>query len=187
MKKVFNLFLAASTAVAIFSCRNNDVPVDTHDHDEISKTTVTIVEKTNPQNMQVVNYPSGKADKIFTLEKGKTYTVGVEFFIMHDGKYETAMDEIEKDKEEHFIAYEFVGSDVNIIRIDDEKTTRKDGTKIGVRTEWTINSTPKADALFNIKLYHKPISVNQNFPSPSNQCGKVEGNDIDVNAVFKIK
>lgn len=185
MKKVMNSLLAVSTALVIFSCRKNDVPEDTHDHDEIAKTTVTITDKIT-KNVQVVNFTAGKTDNNFKLEQGKTYTVGVEFFTKHNDKYESAMDMIKKEREEHFITYKFAGVDANVIRTDDD-IIRGDGKRLGVKMEWTVTSTPVDKAVFNLKLYHHPKNVKQDFPSATNQQGYAEGSDMDVNANFDIK
>lgn len=56
---------------------------------------------------------------------------------------------------------------------------RTDGNKIGLKTEWTINSTQPTGKM-NIKLIHAPTSVNQNYPSATNQLGQTQGGESDV-------
>ena len=77
------------------------------------------------------------------------------------------------------------GVDVNILRSAAD-IVRKDGKKLGIKTEWAVNGAP-ASAKVNVKLFHAPTSVNDNAPSPTNQLGAVTGGEADVNAMIGIK
>ena len=184
MKNLINLILILFVSVAIISCRGDEVPQDIHEHEEIEKVTLTITDKGNTANVQTINYIGGVADKSITLQKGKSYTVSLDFFHKHDDHYHSMLDEIIEEKNQHFITYEFAGVSANVIRIADD-VSRNDGKKLGVKTEWSVVSAPSA-AKVNIKLYHGPTSVDDKFPSADNQLGKAMGGDSDVNAYINI-
>lgn len=186
MKNLLNLFLAIFSAIVVFSCRGNDVPEDIHDHDGIEKTTLTITEKSNPSNVQVVDIIGGTATRNVILENGKVYTSSVEFFTKHDNHYDSAMKEIQEERDEHFITYQFAGVSVNVIRTNND-IIRGDGKKLGVKTEWTVTNAPTNNAVVNLKLYHKPTSVNDHSPSAANQLGSVTGGSTDVDVKVNLR
>ncbi|MDO5615325.1 MAG: hypothetical protein Q4G16_03985 [Cruoricaptor ignavus] len=188
MKSIFNntifktLFVAI-LSLSLFSCRNNDAPEDTHDHEEIEKATLTITEK-GTDNVQVITYIGGETDKDLTLENGKTYTAILDFFHKHDDHYHSMLDEIIEEKDEHFVTYEFAGVAATVTRATDD-VTRTDNNKLGIRTEWAISSVPTV-ARVDIKLYHGATSVNSNSPSATNQLGTANGSS-DLNMKITIK
>lgn len=185
MKKIFNILLVLLSTVLLFSCRNeNDIPEDIHEHEEIEKLVVKIVEK-NSLAEQTINYIGGVADKPILLENGKTYSVSLDFQVKHGNEFHSAIDEIEEEKDEHFVTYTFAGADVNILRTADD-IIRTDGKKLGLKTEWTVNSAPSS-AKVNIRLIHGADSVNDQTPSAANQLGSVTGGESDVDALIDIQ
>lgn len=187
MKKIFNILIVLFAAVLLFSCRdgNDDIPEDIHEHEEIEKLVVNISDKNDPSDVQTINYIGGIADKKIILQNGKTYVVGLDFQVKHGNDYHSANDEIEEEKDEHFITYSFAGVNVNVIRAADD-LVRTDGKKVGLKTEWTVTSAPSS-AKVNIKLIHGPTSVNDNSPSATNQLGSVTGGESDVDALIDIQ
>lgn len=185
MKNLFNIILVLFTSVLIFSCRGNDVPEDVHDHEEIEKITLTVIDKADANSVQNISYIGGIADKKLDLENGKTYTVKLDFYVKHGEDYENVLEELLHEKDEHFVTYEFGGVSVNLVRTADD-ITRTDGKRLGLRTEWNVTSAP-VNANVNIKLYHLPTSVNQDFPSVTNQQGSATGGEADVNALIGIQ
>ena len=185
MKNIFNIFVLLSISLAVFSCRNNDIPEDIHEHEEIEKMVLTITESGHPENIQTVNYIGGISDQPIHLENGKTYQINLDFQVKHGSEYESALDEIEEEKEEHFITFEFAGTDVSVKRNADD-ITRADGTRLGISTTWTVNSVAESGKV-NIKLYHAATSVEMNVPSAENQQGSATGGETDVNALLDIE
>ncbi|WP_131725560.1 MULTISPECIES: hypothetical protein [unclassified Chryseobacterium] len=178
MKKIFNITLVLFAALFIFSCRNDDaVPEDVHEHDEIGKVVLKLTDKANPSDVQTVNVISGVADAHLHLEQGKTYITELDFQIKHEDHYDSS-EEIEEEKDQHFITYSPANADITVIRGSND-IVRTDNQKLGLRTEWTVNST-QATGKMNIKLIHLPVSVNQNYPSVTNQLGQTQGGETDV-------
>lgn len=185
MKNVTQLLLLLFAIVLVISCRDSaDIPEDIHEHDEIEKLVLTAVNKNNPQDRQTINYIGGIADKKLTLLAGQTYDVSLDFLVKHNDHYDSVNEEIAQEKDEHFITYEFAGTDITILRRDND-VVRTDGQRLGLRTEWQVNSiTNNANTV--IKLVHLPAVAQQNFPTATNQQGKTTGGETDVNAVIGI-
>ena len=187
MKNIFKIFaLSLISSITILSCRNSDdIPEDIHEHEEIEKMELKIVDQSNTNDTLTVNYIGGVADKKIVLENGKSYFVDIDFFVGHDGHYDSVEHELEEERDEHFITYQFAGVNVNVLRRSDD-IIRNDGKKLGLRTLWTVNSVPNL-ANVNIKLVHGATSVDDHSPSPTNQLGTTVGGGSDVNALIGIE
>lgn len=185
MKNIFNIILLVFLTFIIISCRNpNDIPEDIHEHEEIEKLVVTLTNKTNPTDVQTVTYIGGISDKSIKLVWGQTYVVNLDFQVKHDHHYESVNEEIAEEKDEHFITYEFAGIDVTLVRSQNDPL-RTDGNRVGLQTEWKVSSVGNAGNVI-IKLVHLPSTLEQNFPSVTNQQGKTTGGETDVNANIRI-
>ncbi|WP_312075554.1 hypothetical protein [Chryseobacterium sp.] len=179
MKKIFNLTLVLFAALLIFSCRNDDdaIPEDVHEHDEIGKVVLKLTNKADAADVQTVNVIAGVADAHLHLHAGDTYTAELDFQIKHDDHYHSS-DEIVEEKDHHFITFSPANADIVVLRAAND-IVRTDGNKLGMKTEWTVNSTQSTGKM-NIKLIHGPTSVNQNYPSATNQLGQTQGGESDV-------
>lgn len=191
MKNVLlKLFLVLFASFAVLSCRKDDEhhPIDIHDHENIDKGVLKVVEK-GTANTQTIDAVDGQSTKELMLEEGKTYVVTMDFLHKHDDHYHTMVPEIIKEKDEHFMTFEFGGSvapSIKVVRTDGDNATRTDGNKLGLETEWTVEKLTGNSAEARIKLYHEPKNVNQNVPSADNQQGKANG-ETEFNVSFKIK
>ena len=185
MKNIFNLILVLFASVFILSCRNSDdIPEDIHEHEEIEKVVLTLTEQ-GTANVQTINYVGGTADSNVNLVNGKVYDVSLDFQHKHGDHYESMLSEIEEEKNEHFITYDFAGILVNVVRTSGD-IVRTDGKKLGLKTQWTVTSAG-VNAKVNVKLFHGSTAVNDQFPSAANQLGTVTGGEADVNAMFSVQ
>lgn len=184
MKKFINITLVLLVSLFIFSCRNDDdaVPEDVHEHDEIGKVVLTITNKNDASDVQTVNVISGVADGHLHLHAGDTYITELDFQIKHDDHYDST-EEIEEEKDHHFITYAIADVDLKILRAAND-IVRTDGQRLGLRTEWTVNSALPTGKV-NIKLIHGAASANQNYPSASNQLGQTTGGESDVDITIE--
>ena len=180
MKNLLHILLFLPLFVLTLSCRNDDVPEDIHEHEEIEKLEVTLTNKNNATDVQVIQFIGGISDKAMNLKEGETYTVKLDFQVKHDDHYHSANSEVLEEKDEHFITFEFADSDISVKRSADD-IARTDGKKLGLSTDWTINSVTETGNVI-IKLVHGAVSVDDNFPSANNQLGKTTGGETDVNA-----
>ncbi|AZB28012.1 MULTISPECIES: hypothetical protein [Chryseobacterium] len=179
MKKFINITLVLFAALLVFSCRSDDdsIPEDVHEHDEIGKVVLKLTNKADAADVQTVSVISGEAVGHLHLTVGSTYLAELDFQIKHDDHYHSS-DEIEEEKDHHFITFGPANADISVLRAAND-IVRTDGQKLGLRTEWTINSTQPTGKM-NIKLIHGPATVNQNYPSATNQLGQTTGGETDV-------
>ena len=184
MKKIINILLLLPVFILTLSCRNDDIPEDIHEHEEIEKLVVTIINKNNSSDVQTIQYIGGISDKSVHLEEGMDYAVSLDFQTKHDDHYHSSNEELLEEKEEHYITFEFANADIQVKRINAEET-RNDGTKLGLKTEWKVASV-NGEAKANIKLVHLPVTVQEGFPSTENQQGKTSGGETDVNAFLNL-
>lgn len=185
MKNIFKLSLVLFAAFIISSCRNGDdaVPEDVFEHDEIGKVVLTVTNKADATDVQTVNVISGVADNHIHLVAGNTYSTELDFQIKHGDHYDSS-EEIEEEKDHHFITYALADANFTVLRAAND-IVRTDNQKIGLKTEWTVNSVLSTGKV-NIKLIHNPTSVNQDYPSASNQLGQTQGGESDVDIVIDV-
>lgn len=185
MKNLLTIILLLTISLMFTSCRNaNDIPEDIYEHEEIEKLVVTLTNKSNAADVQTVTYIGGISDKSISLISGQKYLVNLDFQVKHDDHYESVNEEIAEEKDEHFITYEFTGTDVTLVRSQNDPL-RTDGNRVGLQTEWKVSSVGNAGNVI-IKLVHLPSTLEQNFPSVTNQQGKTTGGETDVHANIRI-
>lgn len=184
MKKTFKLLLLSALGFFSVSC-DWDHDHDDHDHDQIEKVVITVTNRANSSDVQTITYLGGTADRNLTLVPGRTYGVSLDFQKRSGSGYVSMNSEIIAEKEKHFITYDFANANITILRANDD-VVRNDGKKIGLRTEWTVN-TVSSTSLANIKLNHSGSTAEDNFPSASNQLGRTTGGETDANITFNVR
>ncbi|WBV61655.1 hypothetical protein PFY12_05905 [Chryseobacterium camelliae] len=184
MKKFINITLVLFAAFLVFSCRNdNDIPEDIHEHDEIGKVVLKLTNKADATDVQTLDIIGGAAAGHLHVHAGDTYLAELDFQIAHGDHYDSS-DEIIEERDQHFIVYNPADADIVVLRGAND-VVRTDGNKLGLKTEWTINSVQSIGKM-NIKLIHGPVSVNQNYPSASNQLGQTVGGESDVDITVDV-
>ena len=185
MKNIFKLSLVLLAAFIISSCRNGDdaVPEDVFEHDEIGRVVLKVTNKADANDVQTVNVISGVADNHIHLAAGNTYSTELDFQIKHGDHYDSS-EEIEEEKDHHFITYSLADANFTVLRSAND-IIRTDNQKLGLKTEWTVNSVLPTGKV-NIKLIHNPTTVNQDYPSASNQLGQTQGGETDVDIVVEV-
>lgn len=186
MRKFLNLAVLFVLVATLFSCRKNEaVPEDTHEHEEISRIILKLT-KTSDQSVQTVIYTDGNASGDLALSKGETYTAELSFLAKHDNHYHEVNSEIIEEKDEHFITFSFAGVDMGLLR-EAKDDVRSDGNIVGLKSTWTVETAPNTGARVDIKLHHKPTSITQNSPSQAKQFGTTVGGSTDVDVKIAIK
>ena len=184
MKKLINILLVLPLLILALSCRNDDIPEDIHEHEEIEKLVVELINKNNPSDIQKIQYIGGISDKTIELEEGAIYEVSLDFQTRHDDHYHSSNEELLEEREEHYITFEFANAEVAVKRTNAAEA-RADGNRLGLSTEWKVNSVTGA-AKTNIKLVHLPVTIQEAYPSTENQQGKTTGGETDVNAFLNM-
>lgn len=186
MRKFLNFAVLFAVFMVVFSCRKSGaVPEDTHEHEEISRVILKLT-KISDGTSQTVICTDGVASAGLILDNGESYEAELSFLAKHGNHYHEVNSEIIKEKDEHFISFEFAGIDMLLGR-SAQGDVRTDGNIVGLKSSWVVGSAPATDAKVGIKLYHQPKNVKQDSPSVAQQFGAVTGGSVDVDIKIDIK
>lgn len=179
MKNLIIKITAILSLMLIFSCSRADENDDVLSQEEISniilnvKDDVTGISKTYNCTLNSVNNP------VIQLTDGKTYTVSTVF----KGGNKDLTQEIIDERDEHFILFNFINSNVAVQRIDPD--LRSDGKRLGILTKWTVNNaTNGTQPQVLVTLIHDAASVDE--AQNGTEWGSVTGGETDALATFGI-
>ncbi|MGZ5209392.1 MAG: hypothetical protein ACXWB1_00730 [Kaistella sp.] len=183
MKSFKNIkyLLVIFISIISISCSRADEDEDVLSQEDISniilnvKDDATGISRTYNYTVNAVTNP------VIKLEDGKTYTVEA---IFKNGN-EDETESIKSAKDEHFLLFDFQGSQISLTREDDESSTRTDGNKLGLLTKWRVikalnGPSPKLELI----LIHDAESVTEE--QSGSTFGTVEGGETDAVASFGI-
>lgn len=165
----------------LLGCSRTDEDLDVLSQEDISNI-ILHVKEDETGILITYNYTLNAAtNPIIKLTDGKTYTVNAVFLNGNEDETES----IKAAKDEHFILYDFHGSNVNLNRIDDETSTRSDGNKLGIKTRWEVEKAQTGNSPEVIlTLVHDAISVSEEKNGTT--FGRVVGGETDAMATFGI-
>ena len=168
-------------SLVFISCSRADEDEDVLSQEDISniilnvKDDVTGIVKTYNYTVNAATNP------VIKLEDGKTYTVEA---IFKNGN-EDETESIKSAKDEHFLIFDFQGSQIELNRVDDDSSTRTDGNKLGLLTKWNVIKTLNApNPKLELQLIHDAVSVS--MEQSGSAFGTVEGGETDAVAVFGL-
>ena len=168
-------------SLVFISCSRADEDEDVLSQEDISniilnvKDDVTGIVKTYNYTVNATTNP------VIKLEDGKTYTVEA---IFKNGN-EDETESIKSAKDEHFLIFDFQGSQIELTREDDESSTRTDGNKLGLLTKWNVIKTLNApNPKLELQLIHDAVSVS--MEQSGSAFGTVEGGETDAVGVFGL-
>lgn len=165
--------------ITLISCNR---PEDEDDlvQEEISN--IILLVKNNTTNLtEAYDYAANSATfPSISLLSGTTYSVEAVF---KNGN-EDVTQEIIDAKDEHFLTYDFTSTNVTLTRTDDESSTNSEGVKIGLKTNWAVNSTSASGAKLILTLYHEPASASE--AQSGTTWGTVTGGETDAKATYEL-
>ena len=176
--KYIILFL---TLILTFSCSRADEDLDVLSQEDISNIILNVKDDATGIT-QTYNYTvNSVTNPVIKLTDGKSYTVDAIFLNGNEDETES----IKAAKDEHFLFFDFQGSQINLTRIDDASSTRTDGNRVGLMTKWNvvkaINSTSPQLVL---PVNHDAVLVSeQQYGTP---FGTANGGETDAMAIFGI-
>ena len=131
---------------------------------------------------QTYNYTVNSAtNPVIKLTDGKSYTVTTVFKNGNEDETES----IKSAKDEHFLIFDFQGSQVQMSREDDASSTRSDGNKLGLITKWNVVKAVNGPSpQLEVILIHDAASVSE--AQSGTTFGSVEGGETDAVATFDI-
>lgn len=186
MKKVkfLTLGLVASGLMFFTSCSSDDSrnPEHIEDHDQIESVVLSVT-PTSGEDTKTVTYtykPGEEYGQTITLKKGVPYQF--EVTQMNAADNENQVSEVLNEKEMHFFVYQTTLEDYTFKRADIAASTRKDGTKIGLKVDFTVNKV-QSDKTLNITLMHQPSTVD---PNANGGLGATTGGATDLSVKYKV-
>ncbi len=184
INKIFNLVILIFALALVFSCQGNSHAEDDDIPQEELTNVIVNVKNLSSGEINSYNYAVGlTALPNIKLENGTKYDVELVF---KNGN-EDVTNEIKEAKNEHFLLFNFPQSKVNLIRTDTEESTRADGKKVGLKTQWEVIKAvnePQQTAHLILSLIHDPISVSEALDDTT--WGSVNGGETDAEARFQI-
>ena len=181
MKSMIKYILVIFFSITSVSCSRADEDEDVISQEDISNIILNIKDDVTGI-VKTYNYTVNAAtNPLIKLEDGKIYSVEA---IFKNGN-EDETESIKSAKDEHFLIFDFQGSQIELTRVDDESSTRTDGNKLGLHTKWNVikavNATsPKLELL----LIHDAVSVS--MEQSGSAFGTVEGGETDAVGVFGL-
>lgn len=190
-KNIIKLLAVLFIAITIVSCqRDGSAAEDDLPQEDLTNIILKVRDISPGSTASAIAYNysmgAGGAPSI-KLEDGKTYEVTAEF---KNGN-EDATQEIKDAKDEHFLIFNFPNSDIALTRIDDASSTRSDGKRVGLKTQWVVNKAvknPSATSQLIFTLYHEPASVTEDAQANGNGVifGTQVGGETDAQANYTI-
>lgn len=187
-KNIFKLLAVLFIAITVVSCqRDGSAAEDDLPQEDLTNIILNIKDKVSGE-VKTYNYSMGAGGaQPIQLTDGKTYEVTATF---KNGN-EDATQEIKDAKDEHFLIFNFPNSDIVLTRTDDASSTRGDGKRVGLKTEWLVNKAIKNSAATSqliFTLYHEPASVTEDSQVSGNGVifGTQVGGETDAQANYTI-
>jgi hypothetical protein len=169
--------------ITIFTigCSRADENEDVLSQEDISNI-ILLVKDDATGITQTYNYTvNSTMNPVIKLTDGKSYTVNTIF--MNGNENET--ESIKTAKDEHFLIFDFQGSQINLARIDDKSSTRKDGNKVGLITKWeVVKAINSSSPQLVLTLIHDAVTVSES--SVGTTFGTAVGGETDAMAIYGI-
>ena len=168
-------------SITSVSCSRADEDEDVISQEDISNIILNIKDDVTGI-VKTYNYTVNAAtNPLIKLEDGKIYSVEA---IFKNGN-EDETESIKAAKDEHFLIFDFQGSQIELTRVDDESSTRTDGNKLGLLTKWNVIKTLNGpNPKLELQLIHDAVSVS--MEQSGSALGTVEGGETDAVGVFGL-
>ncbi|CAD0221012.1 hypothetical protein KYG33_10490 [Chryseobacterium sp. D764] len=179
------LFLAVS--LSLTSCNRSDDEADDLPQEELSDVLLKVTDVATGTPVVYDYQVNSTTNPNVKLINGHTYNVEV---IFKNGD-EDATQEIKDAKDEHFLVYNFPNSDITLTRTDDASSTRGDGSRVGLKTKWVVNTAVKNTSVPSqlvLTLFHEPVTVSEASAVSGNGViyGTHTGGETDAQANYNI-
>ena len=187
-KNIIKLLAVLFIAITVISCqRDGSSEEDDIPQEDLTNILLNVKDVATGE-VKTYNYSMGAGGaQSIQLIDGKTYQVTAEF---KNGN-EDATEEIKDAKDEHFLVFNFPNSDISLTRTDGPESTRGDGKRVGLKTEWVVNKAiknPSVTSQLIFTLYHEPASVSEDSQVSGNGIvyGTQVGGETDAQANYTI-
>ncbi len=167
--------------ITFVSCSRADENDDVLSQEDISNI-ILHVKNDATGVVKTYNYTANSVQNpMMTLDNGGIYTVSMVF---KNGNQDVTQEIIDA-KDEHFITFDFLDSNIQLFRIDGSSSTRSDGKKVGLLTHWHVIQAENGNQpQVHISVIHDAISVDETQTGTT--FGSAQGGETDAVAYFDI-
>lgn len=171
--------------VVMTSCSMDDItPQQVNETEVISDVTLIFTDSEGMQKSYTYTDPKYRTedyqDPIIRLSRNRSYDVTVKFYDKSNpDDIEDVTEEIEEEKDDHFVEYRFYKASVDLTRTDNTESTDENGIQIGLFTNWKTGNS--AEGSTTITLIHKP-----EIKKTANPDGNHIGGETDAEVIFDL-
>jgi hypothetical protein len=183
--KILALFLAIVPFISSCSSDDDNTPAVINEEEVITDVTLTFTNATEGTATYTFTDPQFRDENyvapVISLTSGETYQVEANFFNNSDPSApEIITEEIEEERDDHFLTYGFTTDEVALTRTDGATSTDSDGIQIGLSTQWIAGNATSGSVV--VSLIHQP-TVKSTDPAE----GSVTGGETDVEVTFDLE
>jgi len=183
--KILALFLVIAPFISSCSSDDDNTPPVINEEEVITDVTLTFTNGSEETTTYTFTDPQFRDENyiapVITLTSGETYQVETNFFNNSDpNDPEVITEEIEEERDDHFLTYGFTTDEVVLTRTDGALSTDSDGIQIGLSTQWVAGNPVSGDVV--VSLIHQPTEKNTD---PAE--GSVTGGETDVEVTFDLE
>lgn len=186
MKKLKFIALYILVVASIFSCSSDDsTPKVINQEEVITDVSLSFSNEAGEVFIYSFTDPQYRAEDyvapVISLESGKTYQVEANFYnISNPEEPELLTEEIQEERDDHFLTYDFTEVHVDLSRTDGPLSTDSDGVQIGLSTQWIAGEAGNGTLI--LKLIHQ---ATEKITTPAE--GSFTGGETDVQVIFEIE
>lgn len=187
MKNLKFITLLLITLISVTSCSSDDdsAPEIINEEEVITDVTLTFTDANSNATTYTFTDPQYRDENYVAptilLASGETYQVETNFYNNSDpNDPEAITEEVMEERDDHFLTYGFVDSDISLTRTDGAMSTDSNGIQIGLSTQWVAGAAGNGEAI--VSLIHKPESKDTSNPN-----GAVVGGETDVQVSFDVE
>lgn len=187
MKKLINknhfksLLALFILSIAVIGCQRDTDPGDDLPQEDLTAIVLRVTNLSTNVTKEFTYNVASEVNPVINLEDGKSYRVEAVF---KNGDKDVTQ-QIKDAKDEHFLIFNFPKSTIKVTRNDGASSTRKDGNKVGLVTQWDVTKIMNASSpVLKLTLIHEPATVSE--AQNGSAWGSVTGGETDAEATFGL-
>ncbi|MDT0294080.1 hypothetical protein ACFQ3R_06140 [Mesonia ostreae] len=186
MRNLKFIALSIVTSAFIASCSSDDsAPQIINQEEVITDVSLSFINESGGVSIYSYTDPQYRAEDyvapVISLESGKTYQVEANFYnISNPEEPELLTEEIQEERDDHFLTYAFTEINVDLSRTDGPLSTDTNGIQIGLSTQWQVGEP--GDGTLTLRLIHQ---ATEKITTPAE--GSFTGGETDAQVSFEVE
>ena len=186
MKNLKFIALCITATAFITSCSSDDsAPKVINEEEVITDVSLSFSNEAGEITTYTFTDPQYRDENyvapLISLISGEAYQVEANFYNKSNpGDPELLTEEIQEERDDHFLTYAFTEVNVDLSRTDGSLSTDNNGIQIGLSTQWLAGST--GNGAVTLKLIHQ---ATEKVTTPAE--GSFSGGETDVQVSFDME